>query len=300
MKDLRFGIEIETIGKTRLTVARAIQTVVGGKVEHVGTPAGYDPYDVVAPDGRRWRVMADASLNADRSKQAEVVTPILTYDDLDTLLDAVRAVRRAGAEVDGSCSVHAHVEGARFDVAAICNLVKIVNKQEQLIEHALGISEARRSRWCQGIDQDFLAKIERRRPRDLDDMNRAWYGYHNTQPAHYENSRYRGLNLHNIWYRQTVEYRWFEGTLDADKIKSYIQFVLALSTKAINAKGSCSKRREFNPETAKYDFRVFLLGLGLIGDEYKTTRRCLMARLAGSAAWKGERRDTSAYRAANG
>lgn len=53
MKTLRFGIEIETIGQTRAAVAQAIQTVVGGTVQHVGSPACYDPYDVVAPDGRR-------------------------------------------------------------------------------------------------------------------------------------------------------------------------------------------------------------------------------------------------------
>lgn len=97
MKTLRFGIEIETIGQTRDAVARAIQTVVGGTVQHIGSPACYDPYDVVAADGRRWRVMADSSLNADRSRQAEVVSPILTYDDLETLQEVIRAVRRARA-----------------------------------------------------------------------------------------------------------------------------------------------------------------------------------------------------------
>jgi hypothetical protein len=79
-----------------------------------------------------------------------------------------------------------------------------------------------------------------------------------------------------------------------------LQFALALSAKAINARASSSRRRDFNPATAKYDFRVFMLKLGLIGDEFKTARLHLMARLDGSAAWKGERRDTVAYRAAQG
>jgi hypothetical protein len=34
-----------------------------------------------------------------------------------------------------------------------------------------------------------------------------------------------------------------------------------------------------------------LLHLGLIGDEFKTARLHLTKKLAGSAAWKGERRD---------
>lgn len=166
--------------------------------------------------------------------------------------------------------------------------------------HALGISDVRRARWCRGVDADFLAKIEKDRPSSLEEMNRAWYGYHNNSPHHYDSTRYRGVNLHNVWFRGTVEYRWFESTLHAGKVKAYIQFALALSAKAINARASSSRRRDFNPATAKYDFRVFLLKLGLIGDEFKTARLHLLARLNGSAAWKGERRDTVAYQEANG
>jgi hypothetical protein len=67
------------------------------------------------------------------------------------------------------------------------------------------------------------------------------------------------VNLHNIWYRGTVEFRWFNSTLHAGKVKAYVQFVLALAAKAIKARSASAKRRPFAPETAKYDFRVFLL-----------------------------------------
>lgn len=286
MRTLRFGIEIETVGQTRDTVARAIQSVVGGTVQHVGTPFCYDPWHVVDARGRTWKVMADSSLSAAKHLQAEVVSPILTYADIEDLQEVVRAIRRVRAKVDHSTGIHIHVDAARFDARALRNLVKIVNKQERLIEHALGISEARRARWCRGIDQAFLDKIERQRPSSLEDMNRAWYGYHNTSPTHYDSTRYHGVNLHNVWFRGTVEYRWFDATLHAGKVKAYIQFVLALSAKAIGARASSSKRRDFNPASAKYDFRVFLLHLGLIGDEFKTARLHLMANLNGSAAWK--------------
>ena len=80
--------------------------------------------------------------------------------------------------------------------------------------------------------------------------------------------------------------RWFEATLHAGKVKAYIQFVLALATKALNGKAASSRKREFNPESARYDFRVFLLHLGLIGDEYKTARKHLLAAMPGDAAFK--------------
>ncbi len=294
MKTLRFGIEIETIGQTRHKVAAAIQSIVGGRIVHVGTPGCYDPYDVVAEDGRSWRVMADSSLSASFSRQAEIVSPILRYEDMDTVQQIVRAVRRAGAKVDSSCGIHIHIDGARFDAKAACNLIKLVNKQEELIEHALGIHPSRRASYARGVDQDFLARIERERPSSLTDLNRAWYGYYNHRPHHYDNSRYRGVNLHNIWFRGTVEYRYFDSTLHAGKVKAYIQFCLALSAKAINAKRAVSSRRPFDASTSKYDFRCFLLRLGLIGPEFKTARLHLLSRLGGSSAWKGERRDGAA------
>ena len=148
------------------------------------------------------------------------------------------------------------------------------------------------------MDPNFLAKIERTKPATLDELNTAWYGYHNRFPQHYDSTRYRGLNLHSLWHRGTLESRWFESQLHAGKIKAYVQFYLALCAKALQAKATSSKRRELNKATAKYDFRVLLLNLGLVGDEFKTARKHLLARLEGSSAWKGERRDTAAFRAA--
>jgi hypothetical protein len=141
----------------------------------------------------------------------------------------------------------------------VTNLVKIVHKQEALIEYALGIRHERLATYCQSIDRAFLERIEARRPHSMEELNRLWYGYQNTSPYHYDNSRYRGLNLHSLWYRGTCEFRYFNSTLHAGKVKAYIQFVLALAAKALNARAASAKRREFNPETAKYDFRVFLL-----------------------------------------
>ncbi len=284
MENLTFGIEIETIGRTRNQVAKAIQQIVGGRIEHLRDT--YDTYQVVDSRGRAWQAKSDASLSASRSQQAEVVSPILTYDDLAQLQEVVRSVRRCGAKVDSSCGIHIHVGSAPFDAKALTNLVKMVNKQEKLIEHALNVSTARRARWCRSIDSNFIANIERRRPRNLDAINAAWYGRHNSRPTHYDQSRYHGVNLHSVWFRGTIEFRWFDATLHAGKVKAYIQFILALASKALNSRSASAAKRDFNPESAKYDFRVFLLRLGLIGDEFKTARLHLLGSFEGSSAWK--------------
>jgi hypothetical protein len=286
MKTLNFGIEIETVGLSKERVARAMQTVVGGTAR----VSGRGGWEVLDARGRIWHAAPDGSLTG--YENAEIVSPILSYPDIEDLQQVVRAVRAAGAKVDASCGIHIHVDGRRFreNPKHVGNLVKLVAKQEKLIEHALQIG-ASRARYCQPIDEAFLTKLLATRPQTLAQLSELWYGGASRARAHYDSSRYRGVNLHSLFFRGTIEFRWFDSTLHAGEVKAYVQFILALAAKALNARGASAKRREFNPATAKYDFRVFLLGLGLIGPEFKTARYHLIDHLGGSAAWKGERRD---------
>jgi hypothetical protein len=286
MRDFRFGIEIETVGQTREAVARAIQTVVGGEVRYAG--AGYDAWEVKDATGRVWKAMSDGSLSGGY-RSAEVVSPILVYADIEKVQEVVRALRKAGAKVDTSCGIHIHVDAARFDGKGLVNLAKLVHQQEELIVQALAIQQRRLARFTRMLPTDFIERLERERPRTKEDLNRLWYGSHNHRPAHYDESRYHGLNLHSVWYRGTIEFRWFEATLHAGQVKAYIQFCLALCAKALKAKAAAARKRQINAASGRYDFRVLLLRLGMIGDEFKTARQHLLANLQGSTAWKNGR-----------
>ncbi len=284
MKTLKFGIEIETVGLSREQLAGAIQGATGGTARDEGRG-----WQITDAHGRSWRVVPDGSLGGLHS--GEIVSPILGYEDIEELQNVVRAVRTAGARADATTGIHIHIDGSRFNAKSITNLVKLIHKQEQLLEHALGVSESRLSRYCRSIDPGFMQRLEARRPRTMQEVSDAWYGYRNQSPQRYDQSRYRGLNLNSLFFRGTLELRYFNGTLHAGEVKAYVQLALALAAKALGARTASSKRREFNPATAKYDFRVVLLHLGLIGDEFKTARLHLTKKLAGSAAWKGQRRD---------
>ena len=61
---------------------------------------------------------------------------------------------------------------------------------------------------------------------------------------------------------------------------------MGLVIKAVNARAASSRKRQFNPESAKYDLRVLLLRLGMIGEEFKTARQHLLANMPGDAAFK--------------
>ena len=219
-----------------------------------------------------------------------MVTPILKWDDLETLQAVVRALRQAGAKTPSCTSQHVHVGIADFDARQIANIARIFYKQEELILKAAGTLERRLEHYTRRTDRAFIARLEQAKPTTREALNRAWFGYSNPHPEHYDHARYRDINLNNVWRMGTVEFRLFNGTTHAGEVKAHIQLCLAIAAKAKTATCASTKnQRPYNPESAKYDLRVFLLRLGMIGKEFKNTRMHLMKRMPGSAAWKNGR-----------
>ena len=289
-RSLRFGIEIESTGATRGTVARAIQSVVGGEVLHVGSPSAFDPHEVTDSRGRIWRVVADSSLSdAPPDKRAEIVSPILSYSDLPELQEVIRAVRHAGAKSSRQAGVHVHLDCSEFDGKSLINLAKLYHKQEELILKAFGVSEQRLNRYAKPMNPDFIARIEKCKKRDASEMNRLWYGYQKPNPGRYDIERYSSVNFTSLFVRGSVEFRLFEfptEILHAGMVRAWVTFVLALGARALNCRCTSSRKRKFDPETARFDFRVFLLHLGLIGDDYKAVRAHLLRLLPGDSAFR--------------
>ena len=57
----------------------------------------------------------------------------------------------------------------------------------------------------------------------MQEVSDAWYGYRNTSPQRYDQTRYHGLNLNSLFFRGTIELRYFKGTLHAGEVKAYLQ-----------------------------------------------------------------------------
>jgi hypothetical protein len=99
--------------------------------------------------------------------------------------------------------------------------------------------------------------------------------------------------MHNVWQRHTVEFRYFEATLHAGKIKSYIQLALGLANYAANASAVSSRKLPFNQLSARYDFRAVLMRMVFKGKEFESARLHLLARLGGDSAFKNTQRPTA-------
>jgi hypothetical protein len=231
--------------------------------------------------------VSDASLTgAPPHLRAEVVTPVLGWFDIPLLQDVVRALRAAGARVDGRCGVHVHVDASPHSSRSLRNLLKLVAANERHIVGALGVSADRRARYARDIDEALLERLTRNPPRTMEGLSRLWYGGRKPMPGKFDRSRYRAVNLHSVFTQGTIEFRAFNGTLHAGKIRADITLALALSAHAINARCARGGRRSYDERTTRYDLRVLLLRLGLIGEEFRAVRHHLLANCSGSAAWR--------------
>ena len=286
MKEQTFGVEIELVKIDRDTVARKVAEYFGTTAKYVG--GGYDTWTCEDRKGRTWKFMRDGSLT-NPSHACEIVTPICTWDDLEDVQEVVRVARRAGAKADGSCGIHVHVGADKHTAASLLNLVKIFTSKEDMLYKALGITDYRAHRFTRKVDYRLADRISKgARPANMSGWEHLWYesqgGCVSDKNYHYDDTRYHGLNLHATFNKGTVEFRLFNGTTHAGKIKAYVQFCLAVSAQAINSRSI--KMDATVSDNEKYTFRCWLLRLGLIGDEFKTCRTHMMANLTGCSAWR--------------
>ena len=87
-----------------------------------------------------------------------------------------------------------------------------------------------------------------------------------------------------------VQFPWFGGELEPEKVDAYSRFITALTAMAKEQKRITAKEKSVDNE--KYAFRCFLLRLGFIGEEYAAARKILLANLSGNSSFKsGERKE---------
>lgn len=295
MKKQNYGVEIELTGITREGAAKVIADYFGTATCYAGTY--YQTYTAKDRKGRTWKAMSDGSIhtqrkengskiNASAAYSCEVVTPVLQYEDLEDLQNVVRALRAAGAFANSSCGVHVHVDGANHTPESLTRLLNFAIGRQDLFYEALQIGD-RADRWCHKISVELFRAMKKAGEKDRAETERLWYSRLNDGYAggidhqHYNSTRYHGINLHAFFSKGTVEFRLFNGTTHAGKIKAYVQFCLAMSAWAIDCKDNDlyfkSIKNLTTEQRGKLMNNVLKNRLGLRGKEFKTCREHLTA-----------------------
>ena len=218
-----FGVEIETV------IPVAALTNAGWLVGsyHVGAEI---------PNSDGWKAMRDGSIQAAEwgSTGVEIVSPVLSGAAGITKVDAMVArLQTMGAKVNASCGLHVHI-GFNGSAQQLAKLISLVSFHEKALYASTGTKNREVNHYCGSIK---LAYKPLEKMTAMSTMNRIC------------GDRYRALNLQNLidGRRPTVEFRVFAGTLNATKIKAYIQICLALVQKAMsNASKKSAWDRDVN------------------------------------------------------
>lgn len=299
MKDQTIGVEVEMNSITRQKAAKVAADFFGtGRFENTAGRNGYSTWSAWDAQGREWKFQKDVSIAGPDEQKCELVTPILTYQDIETLQELCRQLRHAGAKSDASrgCGVHIHIGAQGHTPQSLRNLANIMASHESLIAEALKLDRSRMSRYCRTVDPNFLAKVNSRKPKTMAQLADIWYTSHGAsygRNQHYNDSRYHMLNLHATFTKGTVEFRLFQfdeptterrGGIHAGQLKSYIQLCLALSQMAKDVRTASPKPQQ--SENPKYAMRTWLLRMGFIGEEFATARDFLTRNLTGDTAFR--------------
>ena len=299
MRRESLGVEIEMNNITRKDAAKIAAKFFGtDRWEDSSERNGYRAYSAFDMQDREWRFQYDSSIAGPDSHKCEVVTPILHWDDIDTLQELCRRLRKAGARssADQMCGVHVHVGADGHTPQSLRALANMMASHEELLRRALKLDPHRLDRYCRPVDQRFLKELNEKKPKTMAKLADIWYssqGGEYRRSSHYHSSRYHALNYHAVFTHGTIEYRLFQfqgpsdgkqNGIHAGQLKMFIQLSLALSAKAKEIKTASPIPCQM--DNPKFAMRTWLNSLGMTGDEFETARRFLTQNLEGDAAFR--------------
>jgi hypothetical protein len=230
--------------------------VVGLIAGHFGTQSVYQGapsfgYLIAEPGGREWLI----------DKAGILSTRGLAKGDIAEMFAVLKTLGENGAVAEGQAAITISTEG--HDGVTLRNIINILVAKERLIVKATGVDG--QPIIAQGMveainsvrlktDGDFLEVI------DGEDCP--------------------GVKI----TKDTISFHWFAATLNPEVIQAYIQLAFAVNKMALAQKHSTPHETETANE--KYTFRVWLLRLGFIGEEYKVSRKLLLERLSGNGSFR--------------
>ena len=244
LKKQTIGVEIEMNHITRERAARLAADHFGtGRYEYTASRNGYSTWSAWDAQGREWKFQKDVSIAGCDAEKCELVTPILKYEDIETLQELVRKLRKAGAisHAGIGAGVHIHIGANGHTPQTLRNLANLMASHERLIADALKIDQGRMNRYCRTVNPQFIEQLNRKKPTNMAQFADIWYtanGANYGRNQHYNDSRYHMLNYHATFTKGTIEFRLFQfdkpangrkNGLHAGQLKSYIQLCLGIS-----------------------------------------------------------------------
>lgn len=207
IKSQTIGVEVEMNNITCQRAAKIAAKYFGtGRTEYTDDRNGYKTWSAWDAQGREWKFQRDISIHGNDNEKCELVTPILSYTDIETLQELIRRLRKEGAKSDATrgCGVHIHIGANGHTAQTLRNLANIMASHERLLASALKLDNNRMNTYCKVVDERFLRELNSKRPTTMAQLADIWYGSQGQnygRSNHYNSDRYHMLNLRNIHQR---------------------------------------------------------------------------------------------------
>lgn len=204
----RIGIEIEFVFQSDGsfdTVVQELRAAGLSVLDRRNTHAGSSL--------TQWTLKRDGSVYGG----GELVSPILTYGTHETELAlALGALVEARCSVDDKCGIHVHVEARNenlsyFDSGQILKVARMAYRNEDAIFRVATTNGAHRG-------AQYCKPLEPRHTKESFLWDRA--------------DRYVGCNITSFYSRGTIEFRYFDSTLDHAQAVAYVDLCIAIMRNA--------------------------------------------------------------------
>ena len=203
------------------------KTAVAIEIEAITN--GYDDMEEAVyrlPNG--WNDTYDGSISNGMGREF-IMSPEVGDAALNKVKKFCRWLNKEEWYVDKSCGIHVHTDAFYSGVSELKGILITARALEPLIYNMLPDSrmESRYSKPMESIDSSIILEIE-----STSDLCQLWYEIMNNTHASadkYNDSRYRGFNLHSRFLHGTIEYRYHHGTVNDYYINNWILFCLAIS-----------------------------------------------------------------------
>ncbi|WP_083221907.1 virulence-related protein [Dehalobacter sp. TeCB1] len=147
------------------------------------------------------------------------------------------------------------------------NLVNMICSKHGLIKKSLGLN-------ADIVEGEFCTGINEARMETLEDFKTAIESIGTDKCPGIE------FDFNN----STITFKFLEGEASPEKVQAYTQLIGLLNQNAKALKHASAKSKDTDND--KFTFRVFLIRLGMVGDEYKTARKILLEKLEGNSAFR--------------
>lgn len=257
-----FGVEIEFLRSNNVSKVNISEAIQDRNIE-----CEVEDYNHITRP--HWKIVSDVSVGSNMrgyTGSNEIVSPILYGKEglkqLKTVLDVLKDL---DCKVNYTCGIHVHhdvtdivVQGKRQGEKFLSNLIKFVAKYEHLIYKLVSPSRLDNRNYSTPVRREYFEESRMRNrssegfnvtKKDIKkmvstvkrDCNRKYnlngniVGRSQTYP-YVQSNRACGLNFRNVWTRGAVEFRYLNGSLNFDKISSWVAITQAIINSVENTK----------------------------------------------------------------